>query len=142
MTFRKARASGLSYHMKPEDVRMHTVGIFGLASQQAKWLSTRQQVVAENISHANLPGYKTRDLESFEAVLSRGGPAMAVTDAKHVSSYRTKDGLKRLEAGSTSDGKVSVEAELMKSTEIRNGLEMNTALVRAFHRMILTVVKG
>lgn len=121
---------------------MRTIGIFGLASQQAQWLSTRQQVVAENISHANLPGYKARDLESFEAVLSRSGPAMAQTDAKHMSIYGTKDGLRRLENGPASDGKVSVESELIKSTEIRNGLEMNTTLVRAFHRMILTVVKG
>jgi len=124
---------------------MRTLGIFELASQQARWLSVRQSTIAENIANANTPSYLARDVEPFRAVLDRAGPAMALTDPRHIAPASLKSGVKvdvEETVGSVSGGKVSVENELMKSAEVRRDYELNTSIVRAFHRMILTAAKG
>jgi flagellar basal-body rod protein FlgB len=38
---------------------------------------------------------------------------------------------------STSGNSVSVEEELVKAGEVRRGMELNTAVVKAFHRMVM-----
>lgn len=123
---------------------MKPAGIFGLASRQAEWLATRQKIIAENISHANLPGYKAQDVEPFEILLNRSSPVVSITNQRHLLPRTAPDGIQRTVshvADSAGDGSVSVEGELMKSAEVRSGLEMNTAVVRAFHRMMLAAIK-
>lgn len=123
---------------------MQTLGLFSLASRQAEWLAARQQVVAENISHADLPHYKARDIEPFKLLLARNRTSISITNERHLLPHSASDGIQRTGnnvALGAVDGAVSVEGELMKSAEVRNGLEINTAIVRAFHRMLLSVAK-
>ncbi len=42
---------------------------FQMASRRMEWLSSRQQVIAENIANANTPGYAGRDVQSFDDFL-------------------------------------------------------------------------
>ncbi len=124
---------------------MQTSSIFGLASQQAAWLSARQQTIAENIANANIPGYVAKGAEPFRALVERNPGALVQTNALHMASSIFSGGIKRVEAKAhigTAGESVSVETELMKSTEVRSGYEMNTAIVKAFHRMILTAAKA
>jgi flagellar basal-body rod protein FlgB len=124
---------------------MQVTGIFGLASQQASWLSARQQTIAENIANANIPGYVPKDTEPFRALVERNPGALTQTNPLHMASSVFSNGIKRVEAKGrigTAGESVSVETELMKSTEVRSGYEMNTAIVKAFHRMILTAAKA
>ena len=124
---------------------MQVNGIFGLASQQANWLSVRQQTIAENISHANIPDYVAKDTEPFKALVAGKQSALARTDPRHMMPSDTTGGVKRVDLKAPADGRdesVNVETELMKSIEVRNGYEMNTAIVKAFHRMILTAAKA
>jgi flagellar basal-body rod protein FlgB len=124
---------------------MEINGIFGLASQQASWLSVRQKSIAENIAQANIPGYVAKDTEPFKALVARGMRGMAQTDPRHLAAPNEIDGVKvgqsKLSTGVPGE-KVNVETELMKSIEVRNGYEMNTAIVKAFHRMILAASKA
>jgi flagellar basal-body rod protein FlgB len=50
---------------------MQPIQLFELASKQSHWLTVRQSVVAGNIANANTPGYATREVAAFEAVIDR-----------------------------------------------------------------------
>jgi flagellar basal-body rod protein FlgB len=119
---------------------MQNVGIFALASQQAKWLAVRQQTIAENIAHANIPGYAAKDVVPFKAMLAPGPARLATTDPRHLASANSYDGVSLATAAGT-DEPVSIETEMMKTTEVRGQYELNAAIVSAFHRMILTAAK-
>jgi flagellar basal-body rod protein FlgB len=124
---------------------MDLTGIFGLASRQAAWLSARQQTVAENIAHSDIPGYAVKDTEPFSALIGKSPRALARTDPRHISSHRPNEDIRLINTSASTgkgSGKVNVETELMKSTEVRSAYELNTAIVKAFHRMILTAAKA
>ena len=53
------------------------LNILRLASGLAAHASSRQQVVAENIAHADTPGYRARDVAEFSESLRGGTPAFA-----------------------------------------------------------------
>jgi flagellar basal-body rod protein FlgB len=50
---------------------MQPIQLFELTSKQSHWLTVRQSVVAGNIANANTPGYATREVAAFEAVIDR-----------------------------------------------------------------------
>ena len=124
---------------------MDAVNLFKLASTQAKWLSLRQTTVANNIANANSPNYRSVDVEPFEAAVSNESVRLAATNASH---FGVKDGasfqvVEEQSSKLTTSGKpVSMEDELVKSSEIRHAFELNTAIVAAFHQMVLMTAKG
>ncbi len=120
---------------------MQNNGIFALASQQAKSLAVRQQTIAENVAHANIRGYAAKDIVPFKAMLEPDPARLATTDIRHLASANSYDGI-ALETTTGTGNPVSVETEMMKTTEVRSQYELNTAIVSAFHRMILTAAKS
>lgn len=125
---------------------MEPIQLFDLASRQAHWLSVRQTVVSGNIANANTPAYKTKDVEPFETVLQTTGNRMAATHPAHfredairnsVKSETVDEGVQMQVSGNT----VTLADELLKAGEIRRQFEMNTGLVRSFHRMMLLTVQ-
>lgn len=124
---------------------MDAVNLFKLASTQAKWLSLRQTTVANNIANANSPNYRSVDVEPFEAAVSNESVRLAATSPSH---FGAKDGdffqvVEEQASKLTTSGKaVSMEDELVKSSEIRHAFELNTAIVSAFHQMVLMTAKG
>lgn len=125
---------------------MDAVNLFNLATTQAKWLSTRQTAVANNIANASMPGYRASDVEPFEAVLAETSVQLQATRASHFGTQPGDTGVKIVEergAELTSTGKsVQMSDELVKSGEIRRAFELNTAIVTSFHRMILMTAKS
>lgn len=123
------------------------VNLFDLATQQAQWLSLRQSAVAGNIANANTPGYRAVDVEPFEAVLNSKQVRLAATHAAHLKAGTTPAsfGLRENQAPSTvlpSENTVTLEQEMIKSGEVRRAFELNTAIVKAFHRMLLSVSRS
>lgn len=72
--------------------------LFSLLSEKMDYLTQRQGVIAQNIAQANTPGYKPKDLVSFDEVLKQtsagqsgsssslsSGFHLAVTDPRHIS---------------------------------------------------------
>ena len=126
---------------------MQPVNLFDLASQQARWLSVRQTAVSSNIANANTPGYGAVDVEPFEAVLDKTRVAMRATHPQHISTGVTdgafavkqiNDSVPVMPSGNT----VVLETELMKSGEVRRTFEMNTAIVKSFHRMLMMTTRS
>ncbi len=126
---------------------MQPVYLFNLASRQAEWLATRQTIVAENIVNANTPGYRARDVEPFAVTLDKTELAMATTDPRHISFENSPESAALVRdpqhtgaAGKTND--VSLESELMRSSEVSRDYSLNVSVVKAFHRMWMVGVKG
>jgi flagellar basal-body rod protein FlgB len=126
---------------------MDAVNLFDLASQQSRWLSVRQTAVAGNIANANTPGYGTTDVEQFKSVLDNSRVSLVSTNPGHLAGNASADGFKVTQENTSnalmpSKNTVVLESELLKSGEIRRGFELNTAIVKAFHRMALTTMRG
>jgi flagellar basal-body rod protein FlgB len=124
---------------------MQPVNLFDLASQQARWLSVRQTAIAGNVANANTPGYGAVDVEPFEKVLKNTSTVMA-TQPGHIlastSPARTvveteQDGVAIL----PSKNSVSLEDQMLKAGEVGRAFELNTAIVKSFHRMFLMTAK-
>jgi flagellar basal-body rod protein FlgB len=122
------------------------VYLFDLASRQARYLSVRQATVAGNIANADTPGYKARDVRPFAEVLSRTGLDLAATRPGHLQAEGSAAAVKVKPAeswDSIEDGRsVSLEQEMLKSNEVARDFSLNTAVVKAFHRMLSASVKG
>jgi flagellar basal-body rod protein FlgB len=126
---------------------MQPVNLFELASQKAKWLAVRQTAVSSNIANANTPGYAAVDVQPFEAVLDQKTVSLRATHERHLASAdssagfpvrQTNDSVPIMPSGNT----VTLENELMKQGEVQRDMELNTAIVKAFHRMLLMTTKG
>jgi flagellar basal-body rod protein FlgB len=123
---------------------MPSIHLFELASQHNNWLSTRQALVGGNIANINTPAYKTLDLQPFEEALQSAKLRLTVSEQGHMApdpatTYATSDAMREegwevFHSGSN----VSVEQELLKAGEINRAYTLNTNVVKAFHRMLLT----
>jgi flagellar basal-body rod protein FlgB len=126
---------------------MQAVNLFQLAAQQAQWLSVRQSAVSSNIANANTPGFRAVDVEPFESILSGSSVSMAATHPSHVGASATKASFSVSEVESRtpvlpSENSVELEQEMIKAGEIRRAFELNTGLVKAFHRMLMMASSG
>ncbi|MCR4268349.1 flagellar basal body rod protein FlgB [Nitratireductor sp. ZSWI3] len=122
------------------------VNLFDLATQQAKWLSVRQTTVASNVANVNTPGYKALEIEPFENVLKGTRVALRSTADNHMRIGATNASFA---VDSTDDptvlpseNTVSIEKELVSAGEVRRSFELNTAIVKAFHRMLMNTSRG
>ena len=125
---------------------MEPVNLFKLASQQANWLSVRQAAVAGNIANVNTPGYKAVDVEPFEQVLDKTRVTLQATQVGHLRGGATGDSFSVKTnsddvAMMPSENSVVLENELMNAGEISRSFELNTAIVKAFHRMVLMTLR-
>ena len=70
---------------------MALTNLFSLISDKMEYLTQRQGVIAQNISQANTPNYKPKDLVSFDEVLKKtqatghSGFHLTATNPKHLS---------------------------------------------------------
>ena len=120
--------------------------LFELASSQARWLELRQSTIAANVANANTPGFKARDVEPFNKVLDTTPVRLAMTSPSHMqlSQVETdaratakKDSWEVVHSGNS----VSVEQEMTKGGEVNRDYSLNAAIVRSFHRMLLSSAK-
>jgi flagellar basal-body rod protein FlgB len=123
------------------------VNLFDLASQQARWLSVRQSVVSGNVANANTPGYRALEVEPFESVLNSKHVVLASTHAGHqqAGASRASFAVDEIEPPKTvlpSENTVTLEQEMIKAGEVRRSFELNTAIVKAFHRMLMSVSRS
>ena len=114
-----------------------------LAKTNADWSSVRQSIVASNVANANTPGFKAKDVEAFDSQKSMFSN-LAQTDQRHLAS-----GIGNVAGiGTTNDntwdtyhsgGNVSLPQEMLKAGEIAGAYELNTTVMKSFHRMLVSV---
>ncbi len=124
---------------------MQPMQLFDLAFRQNEWLAQRQSVISSNVANANTPGYKAKDIESFDDVM-RKSVSMTVTDPQHLSSgigtfRQSEDGSNDAEV-LVSGNDVNLEQEFLKSNDVMRSYSMNTQVMRTFDRMLQSVTKA
>jgi flagellar basal-body rod protein FlgB len=127
---------------------MPPIHLFDITSRHNQWLAARQSVIASNIANANTPGYQAQDLTAFADVLDATRLEMAATARGHQLPDTTAS-IGARDAGNGgywdivhSGNSVSMEKELMKSSEVTNAYSLNTSIARSFHRMMLTSTRS
>ena len=121
--------------------------LFELASSQARYLELRQSTIATNVANANTPGFKARDVEPFNKVLDSTPVRLATTSPSHMQlspaetdtrATAKKDSWEVVHSGNS----VSLEQEMIKGSDVNRDYSMNAAIVRSFHRMVLSSAKA
>ncbi|MBS0238464.1 MAG: flagellar basal body rod protein [Proteobacteria bacterium] len=124
---------------------MQPMQLFDLAFRQNEWLAQRQSVISSNVANANTPGYKAKDIESFDDVM-RKSVSMTATDPQHLTSglgtfRQAEDGSSEAEV-LVSGNDVNLEQEFLKSNDVMRSYSMNTQIMRTFDRMLQSVTKA
>lgn len=121
--------------------------LFGLASRRNEWLAARQAAISTNVANANSPGYKAVDVQPFSNVLERMDLSVATTKPGHIStgSLATQASIAKAAPGAeitVSGNSVNVEDEMVKAGDVNRDYALNTNIVKAFHKMLLTAMKA
>lgn len=126
---------------------MNSVGLFDLVAKNREWLSARQSMIASNIANANTPGFSAKDASPFAQVLTRTGIEVAATDARHLRAggfIATQEVAKESASWevSHSGNSVSLEQEMMKLSDLRGAFALDASVLKAFHGMWMSSLKG
>jgi flagellar basal-body rod protein FlgB len=99
--------------------------ILSLASALAAHASRRQELVSENVAHADTPGYRARDIADFATVLD-GGPAFAARTTRpgHLAFGADPNGFEprpqtAFGAETPNGNTVSLEDQMVRAADIR-----------------------
>ena len=105
-----------------------------MAQALAAHSGARMSVIAQNVAHADTPGFKAQDLPSFDKVFAAEDTDMRATRAGHLSASSQGAALvpERAPGRESPNGNtVSLEGEMVKSVEARQSHEMALAIYRA-----------
>lgn len=101
--------------------------VFQILKAKMQWHQARQGVLSQNVANADTPGYRGRDLKSFdfarELSLTSSGLDTAITDRGHIGGTLRATGIGSREEEIepfeiTPDGNsVVLEEEMMKVTQ-------------------------
>jgi flagellar basal-body rod protein FlgB len=102
-----------------------SVNVLALASSLAAHATARQQVIAENVAHADTPGYRARDIADFASTLD-ATPAFSarMTRPGHIAFGADPHGFEPREqtalgAETPNGNSVSLEDQMMRAAEVR-----------------------
>ncbi len=105
-----------------------------MAQALAAHSGARMAVVAQNVAHADTPGYKAQDLPAFSEVFEAESGAMRTSRPGHIvaTSAGSRPMAERAAGRESPNGNsVSLEAEMVKSVEARQNHDMALAIYRA-----------
>lgn len=106
------------------------IPLLSMLKERMTWLSKRQDVLAQNVASANVPGYTPNDLKAqdFEQTLRKAtgqmasGTTLTVTNPRHIAmGNRSNGGFETRTAPDTQalpgGNSVSLEAQMIKVAE-------------------------
>jgi len=122
---------------------MSEIHLVNLAKNHSSWLGVRQSLIAGNVANANTPGFKAQDVKA----MSDTAPLfsnLAQTHSKHLTSGIGNVAGIGTGADDTweiyhSGGNVSLPQEMMKAGEVSSAYDLNTSVMKTFHRMVVGV---
>ncbi|MBC7154647.1 MAG: FlgB family protein [Rhodobacteraceae bacterium] len=123
--------------------------IFQMAQAMAVHAAARQTAVAGNVANADTPGYRARDAAPFAQTyesMNTGAAAMRATRPGHVGAGQAGPaiGLRNVAGEAAPNGNsVSLEAEMVRATEVRGQHERALAIYRSgLHILRTTIGRG
>ena len=128
---------------------LNGVPLFSLLTNRMSWLSSRQSVLAENVSNADTPNYVARDMKpmDFDSILAgQNGTGLTLTNARHISIRASSDPFEQEDAtgegGTPSGNVVSVEQEMIKLSDTQIQYQTATNLYQKAVNMFRTALGG
>jgi flagellar basal-body rod protein FlgB len=107
------------------------INTLSLASALAAHASARQQILAENVAHADTPGYRARDIEDFATIVDDrvGAFAARTTRPGHIAFGADARGFDPREqtalgAETPNGNTVSLEDQMLRAAEVRQEHEL------------------
>ena len=107
------------------------INTLSLASAVAAHAAARQQVIAENVAHADTPGYRARDIADFASIVDDtiGAFAARTTRPGHLAFGADDRGFDPREqtalgAETPNANTVSLEDQMLRAAEVRQEHEM------------------
>lgn len=146
-------------------MNLNKFAVFGMMRQRMDWLTDRQAVLAQNLSNADTPNYKTRDLKQpdFKRVLeangvadrpnalkaagTSGGPVrLATTNTGHIGRQTVEQrsvphATKRTGEPTPSGNDVNLEDQVSKVTETQMDYQVTANLYRKHLAMLKSVLR-
>jgi flagellar basal-body rod protein FlgB len=122
---------------------MSEIYLSTLAKDNSNWLSVRQSLIAGNVANANTPGFRSQDVKPMNESGNLFSNLARTNDGHLYSGIGNVSGV-----GTTSDdtwevfhsgGNVSLPQEMMKAGEVAGAFQLNTAVMKSFHRMVVSV---
>ena len=105
------------------------IPLFSLLNNRMSWLSSRQSLLAENVSNADTPNFVARDLRplDFEGIMRNQQLAMTprATDVRHIAPRAAFVPEEAVGEGGNPSGTVSIEQEMIKLSD--NQIQYQTA---------------
>lgn len=108
-----------------------------MAQAMATHAGARMGIVAQNVAHADTPGYRAKDVASFADSYQKGGDsfAMRTTRAGHLKGGDQGDSVplqirEKSLAGAPNGNSVSLEQEMVKAAQARQDHDMALAIYR------------
>lgn len=117
-----------------------------LAERRLAWLDARQRVLAQNIAHADTPGYRPRDLRPFAQLLAgrAGGVGLARTDARHLGPAGGSDARSVLDRAameqSVNGNAVSLDQQALRVADTDTAHALATGLHRRYLGLFRTAL--
>ena len=120
--------------------------LFALMGRRMSWLAQRQTILAHNVSNADTPDFRPKDLtkESFRRMLNGSASptvAMRQTSAAHIQPTHRPDPFRKDESKDTYEtamagNAVVLEEQLMKVSETQGAYNLATNLYRKHVKML------
>ena len=135
-------------------MKMSSISFFDLAAKRMDWLAARQEVISENIANADTPGFRAREVTSFQQMLDGArasevrGTGLAVTQLGHIQGSlpgRSAVPTTAEEAPweTTMDGNtVVLEQQIIKATESEDAYRLAADLYRKGHELLTLAATG
>ncbi|MEI9933064.1 MAG: flagellar basal body protein [Rhizomicrobium sp.] len=118
------------------------VPLMSMLRQQMTWLQARQNVLSQNVSNADTPGYVANDVKpmDFEQILQGGNPkfhpGLTVTDDHHIAITPSSQDIETVPTGAS----VSLEQEMINVSDTQAKFQAATNLYSKALSMMRTAI--
>lgn len=118
---------------------LDTPAIMRLSQTMARHAAQRQVVISQNVANADTPGYRARDVASFDTFLRQPGVVDAMRDGR-VQQTPSARVFETADAMSPNGNTVSLEREMMRAAETRQSHDMALAVYGTARSILRTAL--
>lgn len=123
------------------------MNVFATAEKHMTWLSERQNIAATNMANSDTPGFKAREIVGFGNELEYAATRLINSNPAHLQipgagAAGKSTILQNNEEATLSGNDVVMEKEMRTIGENSRSFAFDIGLLKMFHRMVLTSVKG
>jgi flagellar basal-body rod protein FlgB len=123
------------------------MNIFATAERHMSWLAARQATASTNIANADTPKFKAREIVPFGQELQSVAARMTTSNAAHVQAPNLMSSgfssrLQNNGEATLSGNDVLIEKEMRTAGENSRLYSFDVGILKSFHQMLLSSVKG